>query len=141
MKNAKIGSAEYHKQLENVGDEANWKNYPSARFYSDIIEPAHNMSDTRLARVISALSDKSFNGFMKKLWTEQDINPMDDDGDGISYERSKPIMKVLQRCLAYRYEAETNLTKKTHIQQQLALISMILDPSFVAKASGKPLSK
>jgi len=123
--------------IESVGSDLQWKMMPLAKFEKDYVSVAINMDEDELASVMTELSDQAFTCWTKKLWTEQDMMPNDEYD---AYERSKPIMIVLKRSLLLRIPAEESASKRLGLQQQLALISLILDPQSLAQKTGLPLS-
>jgi hypothetical protein len=123
--------------IESVGSDLQWKMMPLQVFESKYVSVVNSLDETSLAQVMAAISERSFLSWTKKLWTEQDMLPNDEYD---AYERSKPIMIALKRSLLLRMSIEEDRSKRTALQQQLALISLILDPAMVAKKTGLPLS-
>ena len=123
--------------IESVGTDLHWKMMPLHKFEQDFVSVALNLDEEQLGQVIAALSDQAFAGWTKKLWTEQDMMPNDEYD---AYERSKPIMIALKRSLLLRIPVEELASKRASLQQQLALISLILNPTMIARKTGLPLN-
>ena len=119
-------------RIEAVGPELKWRAMPLDRFNADFVDVISSLSDVDLAMVITRLSEKSFDNLLAKHWTEQDILPSDEYD---AYELSKPIMVSLRRCLLCRQRMEFG-GRLANQQQQLAMITLILNPRLVATASG-----
>lgn len=123
--------------IESVGSDLQWKMMPLPRFEQDFVAIAINMDEEQLGQVVTTLSEQAFAGWTKKLWTEQDMMPNDEYD---AYERSKPIMIALKRSLLLRIPVENLASKRASLQQQLALISLILNPTMIARKTGLPLN-
>lgn len=126
---------EFVLRIEGVGSELKWRAMSFDQFKSDYVDVISSLSDVDLSMVITRLSEKSFDFLMAKHWTEQDILPSEEYD---AYELSRPIMVSLRRCLLGRQKIEYG-GRLANQQQQLAMISLILNPRLVATATGKDL--
>lgn len=123
--------------IESVRGEAQWKLMSLAEFEDSFVTPINQLSENELLTLIGALNQQSFAWFTKKCWTEQDMQPTEGDTNYSSaYERSKPIMIALKRCLLLRMHVERSPKERAHLEQQLAIISLILRPDLVAQKTG-----
>jgi hypothetical protein len=95
-------------------------------------------TEQRLGRVIQRLDERSYDFWTKKLWDAQDIEPYADD-EYASYNRSIPVMIVLKRSLLLRLPVEEDQSRRRRLQQQLSLLSLVLNPDAVAEVTGLPL--
>jgi hypothetical protein len=137
MDNQMMDATQFTAAIEAVGSsDLQWKMLPLEKL-QDLVDIAIEMDEEQLGQVITTLSDQAFAGWTKKLWTEQDMMPTDEYD---AYERSKPIMIALKRSLLHRIPVENLASKRASLQQQLALISLILNPTMIARKTGLPLN-
>lgn len=116
------------RKIHSVGSEAAWRLMSFEELERHFINEMLQLPEDRFARVIQRLSDMDFDMWRKKLWDAQDIPP---DQDG--YNRSMPVMLVLKRSLLLRVTVERDATKRRHFEQQLSLLSLILNPEMLSK--------
>jgi len=100
------------------------------RFVNKMIE----MTEERMGKIIQCLNDHTFEMWCKKLWDAQDIPP---DMDG--YNRSMSIMIVLKKSLLLRMATENREYDRSRMQQQLSLLSLILNPGALAQLASLPI--
>ncbi len=136
----KITSKEFRKKIESVGRELVWKFMSSEKFITEFVQVATTMSNKSMYMIISRLDDYTFGCWIKKLWHEQDIQP-DPDNYRAAYDQSKPILEILKNSLLIRITVEQDNSKKLSYQQQLGLVSLILDPKMVSSATGYTLEE
>jgi len=113
------------KRLKSVGSEAAWRTLPSSKFADKFVDVAFGFSEKHLTKVIQQLDEQTYSCWIKKLWTEQDIEPCEDNYND-AYDESVPTMIVLKRSLLLRLVSEQEPQKRMSLQQQLAHISLIL---------------
>lgn len=125
-------------RIQSVGRELQWKLMPSAKFVTQFVTVANDMSENELSILINNLNEETFTNWTKKLWTEQDIQP-DPDNYNAAYNESKPILSVLKRSLLVRIVKEKDRSKRIALEQQLALASLILEgPERLSQITGIP---
>jgi hypothetical protein len=126
------------KEIASVGSEAAWRMMPLQELEDRFVTEMSQFPEERLAKVIQRLSSRDFEFWTKKLWDAQDIQP-DPRDQMASYERSMSVMVVLKRSLLLRLAVEPDAAKRTQLNQQLGLLSLILNPAAVAEITGMPL--
>ena len=134
--NKKMTTALFRQHIERVGSEVNWRRMSLLDFEGRFVSVALQLSEERLAKVIQPLDEYTFSCWTKKLWEEQDI-PADQNG----YAKSLNMLRVLKKSLIVRLMCEEDHGKRLKLQQQLALLSLILDPAGFAEKTGMALGE
>jgi hypothetical protein len=122
------------EEIEAIDGELRWKLLPTEQFEQRFVSALNAYSEAKLAQLICQIKESSFDWLIKKLWTEQDLMPSTEDSEtDDAYARSMPFMTALKRCLLVRLDCEKDAKRVAHIQQQLAMISLILNPEMLAE--------
>jgi len=123
-------------EIHSVGPEAAWRLMPLEELERRFVHKMLEFSEDHLGRVIQRLSDHDFDMWRKKLWDAQDIPPEQD-----GHNRSMPVMLVLKRSLLLRLAVEQDPRKRRNFEQQLSLLSLILDPEMLSEITGSPMDE
>ena len=126
------------RQITTLGpSEMAWKLVPKDQFLETIVHPLGELGDDDFTELVANLNDDVVSCLLKKLWTEQDIPPEEN-----GYEESLPLMRMIKRVLLIRVglcSSGLRESQRMQLKQQLALISLILNPEGLAEVTGLPL--
>jgi hypothetical protein len=115
--------------LEAVPSENAWRALSLESLEEQFVNPFLELGEEDYGLLIQNLSARTFNFWRKKLWTEQDI-PEENDG----YNRSMNVMIALKRSLLMRLPIIESIDERSDLTQQLARISLILNPMLMNQA-------
>lgn len=111
------------QSMESVQSENAWRALSLEDLEEQFVKPFLELTEDDYGFVIQTLTPHTFDMWKKKLWTEQDI-PEENDG----YNRSMDVMIALKRSLLMRLPIITQREARSDLTQQLARISLILNP-------------
>lgn len=110
-------------------------------FIKHIVENLNMMRNNQLKTTINQLTFPQFEMITSKCWDEQDQQPNEPGEPGESgesdesdetfreaYDKTLPIVILLENILSIRIESEIEYSRKEKIAKQLALINIILQP-------------
>ena len=116
--------------IEGVRSEATWRAMSLEDLEGNLVLPFLRLDDDEdYGTVVQSLSNHAYDMWRKKLWTAQDI-PQEEDG----YNRSMNVMIALKRSLLMRIPIVEDRESRANLTQQLARISLILNPVLLAHA-------
>ncbi len=117
------------EKLRNI----DYKRISSPDFLKQVVEPL-NMSYNLLEQIILELDDDIFNLLRGRLWNEQcpDTDEYPEDPEKF-YENTLPIVILLERIIKFRLPVCTDAHQKNSFLQQLAILKIQLNPSFLNK--------
>lgn len=115
--------------IEAVPTENAWRALSLEDLEEQFVYPFLHMNEEEIGIVIQNLTSRAFDMWRKKLWTEQDI-PEENDG----YNRSMDVMVALKRSLLMRLPIIEQRESRSDLTQQLARISLILNPMLLTRA-------
>jgi len=126
--------------IESVRADAAWRLMTFEEFEERFVTEMVDMSEARLGKIIQRLSPQSFNQFRKKLWDEQAIEPNPDDTYE-SFDKSMPFMVLLKRSMLLRLVVLEDDRDRRALNQQLGMLSLMMQPHVVAALTGMPLDE
>ena len=117
------------QSIEAVPSENAWRALSLEDLEEQFVYPFLHLSEEEIGTVIQSLTPRAFDMWRKKLWTEQDIAEEDD-----GYNRSMDVMVALKRSLLMRLPVIEQREARSDLTQQLARISLILNPMLLTHA-------
>lgn len=126
------------EDIESIQSDAEWRLMGLEELEERFVTEMADMSEERLAKIVMRLKPGAFDKFRRKLWDAQDIEP-DPNDQYASFDRSMPVMTLLKRCLLIRMMTEEDERAVSALNQQLTMLSLMMDPEAIAELTGMPL--
>ena len=111
--------------IESLITKDQWKQLSIKDLDDNITNPCCALAENDLKRIFELLSFDSWEFFLKKLWTVQDV---------VEYEESTIYLEIIQALLVIRLESDGGFetgSKRKNALRQLAYVNLIMQTSLL----------
>lgn len=117
--------------IEKLGS-IDYKKISSKLFIKEVVEPLNMIGYDNLEEIVLQLEDDVFDMLRARLWNEQcpDVEEYPEDPEKL-YEDTLPMVILLERLVKFRLPICTDARQKNSFLQQLAILKIQLNPSFL----------